>query len=156
MRKRLCCMLLVLCTLLTAMTTTASVLAAPRSAFTFVPDHKGTGFELQAYDTFMATDKTKVTVPATYKGKAVTSIGKGAFDSSTYLETVELPDSINSIGEGAFRMCQSLKTINLPKKLSYLGAYTFQSCGVLDAVELPSGLKPLKPAPLLNAMHSRR
>ena len=52
-------------------------------------------------------------IPATIKGKAVTSVGEWAFNGCTSLNSITIPDSVTSIAEGAFNGCTSLKTIEV-------------------------------------------
>ncbi|MCD7777860.1 MAG: leucine-rich repeat protein [Clostridiales bacterium] len=106
---------------------------------------------------------TEVTIPSSYSGIAVTSIGSKAFYECTNLTSVTIPSSVTSMGDGAFygctsltsveingdldslpddafRGCSKLKNINIPSTVSSVGGYCFECCSLLPAVTLPSGL----------------
>lgn len=66
------------------------------------------------------------------------------FNSNTYLETVNLSNTLNVIGNYAFKGCTKLKNINIPSSLTVIGDYAFSnSFNVADNVELtlPETLK---------------
>ncbi|KUO79102.1 MAG: hypothetical protein APF81_09400 [Desulfosporosinus sp. BRH_c37] len=52
-----------------------------------------------------------VTIPSTLGGATVTSIGDWAFDSSTDITSISLPEGVISIGTGAFSDCTDLTSI---------------------------------------------
>ena len=60
-----------------------------------------------------AKELSSITIPATYKGKAVSGVGVSAFSSCTALKNIIIPDSVKSIGEGAFYGCSSLEKIEV-------------------------------------------
>lgn len=67
----------------------------------------------QSYTVTGLSDKTvtKLTIPATYQGLPVTSIGWGAFYGCVGLTSITIPNSVMSIGEQAFSGCTSLTSI---------------------------------------------
>ncbi len=65
-----------------------------------------------------------------------TEIGARAFEASTSLVCVKLPDGIQTIGERAFSCCPNLKEINFPPSLEVISAYAFSSCS-FDDIRLP-------------------
>lgn len=68
------------------------------------------------------------------------------FNSNTYLETVNLSNTLNVIGNYAFKGCTKLKNINIPSSLTVIGDYAFSnSFNVADNVELtlPETLKTI-------------
>lgn len=48
---------------------------------------------------------TTITIPEVYEGRAVTSIGYGAFEGCSGLTSVTIPNSVTSIGQEAFYGC---------------------------------------------------
>ena len=81
-----------------------------------------------------------VVIPALYKGKPVTSIGDSAFNGSTSLTSISIPDSVISIGVGAFRNCTSLISVILPDSITSFGNYAFYGCTSLTSVEIPDSV----------------
>ena len=73
----------------------------------------------------------------------VGSIGDGAFQDNSAIETVVLPNSITSIGQFAFGACSSLKTITIPKSVTEIGEAAFYGCSSLESIGIPSGIKKL-------------
>ncbi len=57
---------------------------------------------------------TEISIPKTYKNRAVTAIESNAFTGCTSLKTIVVPDSITSISEGAFSGCSALQNITIP------------------------------------------
>ena len=76
-------------------------------------------FELKSDDTYSVSagsnfDKVfNITIPVTYKGKAVTSIVENAFESRKLLVSINIPNTIKLIGSGAFVGDSSLEAINI-------------------------------------------
>ena len=50
-----------------------------------------------------------VTIPGNINGYTVSQIGPSAFEGNTYLESIDLPDSITIIGRRAFANCSNLR-----------------------------------------------
>lgn len=71
--------------------------------------------------------------------EGVTSIGSRAF-MYTYIERVQLPDSLKVIGENAFFGCQLLKEINIPESV-ILGHCSMVGCFSLKSITLPSSVQ---------------
>ncbi len=105
----------------------------PYADFAFTPS--GNGYALTGYS---GTD-TEVTVPAEYNGKAVTTIGAGAFYDCSSITKITLPDTIKEIGLQAFGYCTSLQTIDIPSCTRVLDS-VFTGCTSLQEVTLPEGV----------------
>ncbi len=74
---------------------------------------QGLSYTLLSDDTYevsgigTCTD-TDIVIPATYNGKAVTSIGYGAFAYCSNLTSITIPASVTTIAERAFYSCDNL------------------------------------------------
>ena len=86
-----------------------------------------------------------VVVPATYRGKPVTSVADKAFYNNKKLTSLTFEGGITSIGKNAFAKCAELTSITLPDSVKDLGEYAFQSCKKLTSITLPDGITELKP-----------
>ena len=100
---------------------------------------------------------SKIEIPATYNGKAVTevgdfssnkvkeiiidrgikSIGDDAFFWCTSLTSVAIPDSVTSIGDSAFADCTSLTSVTIPDSVTSIGEYAFAGCTSLMSITIP-------------------
>ena len=97
----------------------------------------GTEYEV----TNAGTVEGDVVVPAEYRKRPVTSIGKKAFSKKVKITSIVLPETITSIGESAFANCEFLTSINIPSAVTTIGKKAFQSCGALAVdVVIPSGV----------------
>lgn len=85
-------------------------------------------------------DSATVSIKSEYKGKPVTRIGNGAFDSCHYLKSIEIPDSVTSIGDRAFTYCSNLTEIIIPDSVTSMGYEVFDSSTRLS-YNLDNGLK---------------
>ncbi len=83
---------------------------------------------------------TEVTIPSTYNGENVTSIGDYAFDNCSALATITIPDSVTSIGDNAFYDCDSLTSITIPDSVTSIGDYAFSSCSSLTSITIPDSV----------------
>ena len=81
-----------------------------------------------------------VAIPATYNGKAVTTVIANASESPTSVKTVTLPDSIVTIGKNAFSGYESLESINIPSSVTSIGDMAFAGCRNLNSVTIPNGM----------------
>ena len=76
---------------------------------------------------------TKVDIPATYKGKPVTTIGDWAFYECSSLTSVTIPDSVTNISGAAFMRCTSLTSITIPDSVTYTSEGAFSGCPIENA-----------------------
>ncbi len=90
------------------------------------------------------TDKN-IRIPEFYNGKKVMGIDGGAFAELTFVETIEIPNSIEIIYDGAFAGCYNLSEIKISEdsNLQYVGAGAFGYCINLTSITLPSNLNAL-------------
>lgn len=84
---------------------------------------------------------TKLTIPATYKGKPVKEIGEGAFLSCRFLNEITIPDSVKIICRYAFENCSGLKKVDLGKGVEYIGDASFSYCSSLTEISVPSSVR---------------
>ena len=70
---------------------------------------------------------TKLTVPKTISGIAVTKIGRNAFSDMKALSSVKLPDGLERMEDNVFWGCESLKELTLPKgiPLNAIASYSY-------------------------------
>lgn len=74
--------------------------------------------------------------------ESIISIGNGAFEGCSSLETLYLPDSIKSLGEAAFYGCTNLKEITLPSGITNIPRMCFYGC-LLDNVVFPASISEI-------------
>lgn len=72
--------------------------------------------------------------------EGVTSVGRSAFYSCSYVTQVTVPDSVLSIGDYAFRSCSRLKEASLGSGLQSIGFRAFFSCDSLSDITIPKGV----------------
>lgn len=77
--------------------------------------------------------------------EGVTWIGDGCFNTSIYLETMNLPEGIEIIGGNSFSNCKKLKEITLPSTLKEIGHYAFQHCYNLKKIICKATTPPVIP-----------
>ena len=107
-------------------------------------NYKDYTFELKEDNTYEITkyegEAEELLIPSSYKGKAVTSIGVGAFRYNQTLNTINLPDSITIIGKLAFVECRYLKNITIPNSVTSIGEGAFFGCVRLLNFDMPDSL----------------
>ena len=81
-----------------------------------------------------ATDESEVVIPAYYKEKAVTKIGRWAFSERNSLVSVIIPDTVTFIGEGAFSGCSNLQSVSVGKGVTSIEDQAFDKCYNLKKV----------------------
>ena len=81
-----------------------------------------------------------ITIPDTYNGRKVTTIGAEAFLDCRYLKQIQIPESITTIEKEAFYFCTSLSEITFPDSLISIGDDAFKSCFKLTSVDIPENV----------------
>ena len=66
--------------------------------------------------------------------------------SSTYNDTIILPESVDSIGSYAFAWGNNLKHIEMPSSLRYIGKDAFYFCQQLSSLRVPEGVSVIPQA----------
>ncbi|MCD8040712.1 MAG: leucine-rich repeat domain-containing protein [Clostridia bacterium] len=82
---------------------------------------------------------TSLTLPETFNGNTYI-IGSYAFQYSTTLEYVVIPEGITRINEGAFQYCTSLVSITIPSTVTYIDERAFEGCTSLVSIVIPEGV----------------
>jgi len=78
---------------------------------------------------------TSVTIP-----DGVTMIGSYAFEMCSQLTSVVIPDSVKTIGNSAFSNCSKLTSVTIPKGVTSIEYSTFSSCSALTSITIPEGV----------------
>ena len=88
-----------------------------------------------------------VTIPSSIDGRAVTSIGDGAFSGVSVLTGVTIPDSVTNLGERTFNGCSSLASLTIGSGISVIPGSanngfggTFAFCTSLTRVTIPDSV----------------
>lgn len=87
-------------------------------------------------------EKEKITIPKSYKGLKVSSIGRSAF-KMTDVRSVTIPDTITDIGDFAFAFSK-LEEITIPNSVTSIGVNAFSGCTNLSEIKLPDSLKTIE------------
>lgn len=91
------------------------------------------GYEVYQYDGKVMPEK--LTVPDTYHGEPIVSVGKQFISYETNVREVVLPDSIKKIDMNAFEGCTALTTINIPPETEAIEPFAFADCTALQDVK---------------------
>jgi len=80
-------------------------------------------------------------VEANLSKTTITQVSSCAFNDSTFLQTVSLPNTLERIGDSAFGYCSDLVTVVVPHDSQpiRIGRESFFRCGRLAIVMLPRG-----------------
>ncbi len=110
--------------------------AASGSDLTFTLNDDGESYSVTDCNT---SASGALEIPATYKGKPVTSIGDDAFCGCS-LTSINIPDGVTSIGDRAFDGCSSLTSIDIPDSVTSIGLCAFYNCSSLTSINIPDGV----------------
>ena len=82
-----------------------------------------------------------------------------AYNSTTSLESVVLPDTLAFLPDNAFRSCVALEQITIPASVTSVGNYVFSGCTSLKSVEFEGalngmGLSVFDNTPLRNGLQA--
>ena len=84
-----------------------------------------------------------ISIPSTYNGLPVTTIGEEALKNFTGITNVDIPNSVISIKSGAFESCTGLISIAIPDSVSSIGGYAFRNCSGLTSVTIPDSVSSI-------------
>lgn len=79
-------------------------------------------------------------IPSEIEGVPVTAIRAGAFENSSFVKAITIPDSVTDIGEAAFKNCESLTSVTLPDSIKSIKKSTFEGCTGLTSIEIPDSV----------------
>lgn len=102
--------------------------------FKFIVNVDG-GAEITGY----TGNEAAVIIPSELGGHPVVAIQENAFEGSTLIGRVILPDTVTTIGDYAFSKCTKLKEVYLPDSLTLIGESAFAGDTSLQEIKLPHG-----------------
>ena len=79
----------------------------------------------------------------------VVEIGKSAFESNSYIQTVQLPESLQLINIYAFHNCTALKSVTINgqnSELKTIDSGAFYGCKSLVGIEIPASVSTIGPS----------
>lgn len=84
--------------------------------------------------------RTKLTLPAKFKGVAVTTIGRSAFrEAGAYLTSIDITDNITMISSLAFSGCSALKSVTIGNHVAEIGEQAFMGCASIESITVLDG-----------------
>ncbi|MBQ3754755.1 MAG: leucine-rich repeat domain-containing protein, partial [Clostridia bacterium] len=84
--------------------------------------------------------RTTLTLPASYKGVAVTTLGRAAFrDAGSYLVSIDITDNITNVSNLAFVGCSALKSVIIGHNVETIGDMAFMGCSSLESIVVVDG-----------------
>ena len=91
-------------------------------------------------------------------GDDVTKIGRYAFTSCDFLESVVIEEGVKEIENWAFSFQKSLKSVKIPSTITKIGINAFRGCSAVEKIESDSPLFPFdeKTGKLYHATGKRR
>ena len=82
----------------------------------------------------------EISLPSSYDGKPVTSIGDFALYYCSSLTSVTIPDSVTYIGYSAFSGCSNLTSVTIPDNVTTIGSHAFAWCSSLTSITIPDNV----------------
>ena len=70
----------------------------------------------------------------------IEEIEEEAFELSTALKEIIIPDTVVKMGQRTFWGCKELKKVNISKKLDTISSNVFDSCTNLESITIPSSV----------------
>ena len=105
------------------------------------------GAPLDEYYQQPASYSGEVSVPATVvngeEEYTVTTVADGAFENSSELTSVTLPETITTIEYSAFQNCSGLTTLVVPDAVEKISIWAFSGCSSLESIVLGKSLKSI-------------
>ena len=117
-----------------------SVIDEQGVVYTTANDYDATCYVSGHGQTYSAT----ITIPETYEGRSVTSIGDEAFSGCSGLTSVTIPNSVTSIGCAAFGTCRSLTSVTIPNSVTTIESCAFYGCSGLTSVTIPNSVTSIR------------
>lgn len=116
--------------------TEADVTVIPVKDLNYKPNEAGDGIILKRY----LGSEENIGIPEKINGLPVVEIASGCFSSSTTVESVYIPDSVQVLGNGIFVDCTNLVRVRLPEGLTEIPLMTFDGCESLRRVDIPDSV----------------
>ncbi|MBE6673859.1 MAG: leucine-rich repeat domain-containing protein [Ruminococcaceae bacterium] len=109
-------------------------------------DNENLGYRLLDNGTYAVSvgrskSLSQITIPKSYKGKAVTMIAEEGFKNCEKLEAIEIPSSVTVIGMLAFENCSSLENVEIAEGMREIGHGAFLGCMSLENINIPQGVE---------------
>lgn len=82
----------------------------------------------------------EITIPSSFGGYPITTIGDDAFSYCYSLTSVTIPNGVTSIGNYAFVGCYSLTSVTIPNGVTTIGNHAFSTCNSLTSVTIPDSI----------------
>lgn len=82
-----------------------------------------------------------IVIPEEYNGYIVTKILEDAFENSTSLKSITIPNSIIEIEDYAFEGCSGLENIIIPEGVQNIGYAVLRGCTSITSIDMPQLIK---------------